>query len=64
MNKPISNLAINQNIEQFDNVLCILNRLSQPQFSLPLLAFSNSSIGMYIRHIVELYACFLYGNLI
>jgi hypothetical protein len=62
MKKPISNLAISQSIEQFDNMLCIINSLSQPQFSLPLDALSNSSIGMHIRHIVEFYACFLHGN--
>jgi hypothetical protein len=41
---------------------CVVRLMSDSQFSTPLRIFSESSIGMHARHIVEFYQCLLSQN--
>jgi hypothetical protein len=54
MNNLIS--SIQQTLEELN---CVLRLMSDKQFSTPLRIFSDSSVGMHARHIVEFYQCLL-----
>jgi hypothetical protein len=54
MNNLIS--SIQQTLEELN---CVLRLLNDNQFSTPLRIFSDSSVGMHARHIVEFYQCLL-----
>jgi hypothetical protein len=54
MNNLIS--SIQQTLDELNSVLRLM---SDQQFSTPLKIFSDSSVGMHARHIVEFYQCLL-----
>jgi hypothetical protein len=51
--------SIQQTLEELNGVLRLM---SDTQFSTPLRIFSDSSVGMHARHIVEFYQCLLSQN--
>jgi hypothetical protein len=51
--------SIQQTLEELNSVLRLM---SDTQFSTPLRIFSDSSVGMHARHIVEFYQCLLSQN--
>lgn len=50
------------NIEVLNQLGISLQQLNDTEYSTKLEIFSNSSIGMHVRHILEFYGCFLSNN--
>lgn len=48
--------AVNANLNE---LIELLNRMSEEQYQLPSKELSGSSIGQHIRHIIEMYHCLL-----